>query len=175
MYGGDIYWTEWDTLSVKKASLSSPNVTEVVTSQVSNKPTSVLVCFQWRILGGRGTHTPPSVQFFSLPTVNDIYRPQTKLRKGNVLTSMCQEFCPWHPPWTDTSPGQTPPSRWLLQQMVRILLECILVQKVMFSQVCHSVWALWSHAPSRERRAQGWGHGIWQGVGYRGGDRVYLL
>ena len=23
-----------------------------------------------------------------------IYHPQTKLRKGNVFTSMCQEFCP---------------------------------------------------------------------------------
>ena len=22
------------------------------------------------------------------------YRPQTKLRKGNVFTSVCQEFCP---------------------------------------------------------------------------------
>ena len=52
-----------------------------------------------------------------------MYRPQTKLRKGNVFTSMCQELCPcWGdvhthpgqtPPWTDTSladitPGQTP-------------------------------------------------------------------
>ena len=24
----------------------------------------------------------------------NIYRPQTKLRKGNVFTSVCQEFCP---------------------------------------------------------------------------------
>ena len=45
VYGGDIYWTEWDTFSVKKASLSSPDVTEIVTTQVSNKPTSVLVSF----------------------------------------------------------------------------------------------------------------------------------
>ena len=44
------------------------------------------------------------------------YRPQTKLRKGNVFTSMCQEFCPQggvcHTlPWqADTPPGrQTPP------------------------------------------------------------------
>ena len=24
----------------------------------------------------------------------DFYRPQTKLRKGNVFTRVCQEFCP---------------------------------------------------------------------------------
>ena len=24
----------------------------------------------------------------------NFYRPQTKLRKGNVVTSVCQEFCP---------------------------------------------------------------------------------
>ena len=41
------------------------------------------------------------------------YRPQTKLRKGNVFTSVCQEFCPHgrrsvHPPWADTPlPRQT--------------------------------------------------------------------
>ena len=73
------------------------------------------------------------------------YRPQTKLRKGNAFTSMCQEFCPLgggqsppgrhpHPtPWTHIPPGQTdppgqtPPSRRLMQRTVRILLECILV------------------------------------------------
>ena len=74
------------------------------------------------------------------------YRPQTKLWKGNVFTSVCQEFCPrgvypsmhWadpptgqaapgkHPP-RQTPPGRHPPSRWLLQRTVRILLECILV------------------------------------------------
>ena len=50
------------------------------------------------------------------------YRPQTKLRKGNVFTPVCQSFCsqgglpsaywdtpPWvDTPWADTSPGQTP-------------------------------------------------------------------
>ena len=99
------------------------------------------------------------------------YRPQTKSRKGNVFTSVCQEFCPqeggvypsmhWasspqaetptprqtlpgltppplgrHPPGQTSHlgrhpPGQTPPwadtPPWPLQQMVRILLECILV------------------------------------------------
>ena len=35
------------------------------------------------------------------------YRPQTKLRKGNVFTSVCQEFCPQDGrctlhPWTET-------------------------------------------------------------------------
>ena len=43
--------------------------------------------------------------------------PQTKLRKGNVITNMCQEFCPWgagvhhlgrQPPGRQTPIGQTP-------------------------------------------------------------------
>ena len=79
----------------------------------------------------------------------NFYRPQTKLRKGNVFTSMCQEFCPRGVrqtlPWqaetpfpradtqrswqADTPLGRYPP-RWLLQQMVRILLDCILVFNV---------------------------------------------
>ena len=54
VYEGDIYWTEWDTLSVKKASLSSPDVIEVVTTQVSNKPTSVLVSFLQRPTSSKG-------------------------------------------------------------------------------------------------------------------------
>ena len=52
------------------------------------------------------------------------YRPQTKLRKGNVFASVCQGFCLWGcipactgadtlPSWADTPgqtlPGQTPP------------------------------------------------------------------
>ena len=46
------------------------------------------------------------------------YRPQTKLRKGNVFTSVCQEFCPQGrgcvcqtplPLAGRHSPGQTPP------------------------------------------------------------------
>ena len=60
------------------------------------------------------------------------YRPQTKLRKGNVFTSVCQEFCSqgevYTSPWADTLlRADTPPPRWLLQRTVRILLECILV------------------------------------------------
>ena len=57
---------------------------------------------------------------------NHFDRPQTKLRKGNVFTPVCQSFCSRgggevsvlvhagihpqgrHPPWTDT-PWQTPP------------------------------------------------------------------
>ena len=80
-----------------------------------------------------------------------------KLRKGNVFTSVCQEFClqgvgvhtpradtppgrhppgqtppplSRHPlPWADTSSWQTPspPGRQLLPRTVGILLECILV------------------------------------------------
>ena len=48
------------------------------------------------------------------------YRPQTKLRQGNVFTRVCQEFCPpggsgRQPLWTDIPlgrhpPGQTPPA-----------------------------------------------------------------
>ena len=71
------------------------------------------------------------------------YRPQTKLRKGNVFTSVCQEFCPQkgeevytlradsppHPPGQTPSLDRHPPpqGRRLLQRTVRILLECILV------------------------------------------------
>ena len=61
----------------------------------------------------------------------DYYRPQTKLRKGNVFTNVCQEFCWWggggvwqtpppgrhpldrlgrHPPGRHL-PGQAPPGR----------------------------------------------------------------
>ena len=73
---------------------------------------------------------------------------QMKLWKGNVFTSVYQEFCPGevytpcprvdtpqqtsladtsgrHPP--STHPWQTPPGSWLLQRMVPIILECILV------------------------------------------------
>ena len=45
------------------------------------------------------------------------YRPQTKLRKGNVFTSVCQEFCPQGevhtlpPSWPDTPPGKHPLSK----------------------------------------------------------------
>ena len=47
------------------------------------------------------------------------YRPQTKLRKGNVFTPVCQSFCSWGclpsacwdtPPW-QTPPGRHPPGR----------------------------------------------------------------
>ena len=80
-------------------------------------------------------------------TLEIYYRPQTKLRKGNVFTSVCQEFCPQvgmsarhlppgrlgrHPP--TPPPGSPPPDRHTpapqrrpLQRMVRILLEFILV------------------------------------------------
>ena len=65
------------------------------------------------------------------------YRPQTKLRKGNVFISVCLGFCPQGGGGGAVShhalggvcgrpPGQTP-SRRHLQWTVRILLECILV------------------------------------------------
>ena len=49
-----------------------------------------------------------------------LIRPQTKLRKGNIFTNLCQEFCPqWgsvhpqgrHPPGRCPLPRQTPPGR----------------------------------------------------------------
>ena len=76
------------------------------------------------------------------------YRPQTKLRKGYVFTSVChsvhwggclpQCMLEYTHPQADTPTGQTPPfgrhppgqtrpTRYLLQRTVRILLECILV------------------------------------------------
>ena len=85
------------------------------------------------------------------------YRLQTKLRKGNVFTSMCQEFCSQgggvhQAPWADTPPGQThpgqtpppdrhPPGRRLLQWTVRILLECILVSRYLLV----ISWNNWEH------------------------------
>ena len=48
-------------------------------------------------------------QFFTINYIH--YCPQTKLRKGNVSTSMCQEFCPQGGVY-QTPPGQnrqTPP------------------------------------------------------------------
>ena len=96
------------------------------------------------------------VQMINLYT-GYLYRPQTKLRKGNVFTSVCQEFCPQgglpqcmlgytplggqtpqrQTPHAGIHPGQAPPggsppwadppSRRLLQRTVHILLECILV------------------------------------------------
>ena len=37
---------------------------------------------------------------------------KTKLRKGNVFTSMCQEFCPHHHPPLPGQTRQTPPTDW---------------------------------------------------------------
>ena len=51
-------------------------------------------------------HTRPLVNF---------YRPQTKLRKGNVLTSVCQEFCPWGGEYPSMHLGRHPPSRYTPQ------------------------------------------------------------
>ena len=65
------------------------------------------------------------------------YRRQTKLRKGNVFTSVCQEFCP------QGGVSQGPPSRRLLQRTVRILLECILVTRsAQSANYCHAVTQL---------------------------------
>ena len=71
------------------------------------------------------------------------YRPQTKLRKGNVFTSVSRILSTGkgvsgrhpldrlgrHPPGRQTPPPRADilPSRRLLQRTVRILLECILV------------------------------------------------
>ena len=60
------------------------------------------------------------------------YRPQTKLRKGNVFTNVCQEFCIREevythtlPPWADHPPPHL--GRRLLQRTAPILLESILI------------------------------------------------
>ena len=69
----------------------------------------------WSAKGARQVITPSSR--ISLLTC---YRPQTKLRKGIVFTSVCQEFCPQggvpqcllrYTPllWAGTPPGQVPP------------------------------------------------------------------
>ena len=62
----------------------------------------------------------------------NFYRPQTKLRKGNVFTPVCVSVHGGgvHPPrQTHAAPGRhiPPPPRGPLQWTVRILLECILV------------------------------------------------
>ena len=47
-----------------------------------------------------------------LTIIINYYRPQTKLRKGNVYRSMCQEFCPQggsRHPRADTPLGRHPP------------------------------------------------------------------
>ena len=72
-----------------------------------------------------------------------LYRPQMKLRKGNVFKPVCQSFCSQGevytphslgktPLWADTSLGKPPlptPPRRSLQRTVRILLEYIIVIK----------------------------------------------
>ena len=61
------------------------------------------------------------------------YRPQQWLQKGNVFTSVCQEFCPGGVSQHALGGGCTrpradiPPPRRPLQRTVRILLEYILV------------------------------------------------
>ena len=53
-----------------------------------------------------------------IPCLGDNYRLKTKLRKDNVFTSVCQEFCPQRvgvhtprqtPPWADIPQGRNPP------------------------------------------------------------------
>ena len=77
-----------------------------------------------------------------LSTVQPIYyRPQTKLWKGNVLTSVCQSFCskggclpqcmlgytpPWQtPPWADNPPCPV----HVGIHSAQCILECILVSE----------------------------------------------
>ena len=80
----------------------------------------------------------------SSSTAVSCYRPQTKLRKGNVFTSVCLPQCMlgYTPlgrhPQADTPPTPTP-SRRLLQQTVRILLECILVF-ISYLQLIHRTY-----------------------------------
>ena len=65
---------------------------------------------EWIQTGGEGkglSHVPSWIHHYNIFLIKfpGNYRPQTKLRKGNVFTSVCQEFCPqWGVP-----PRQTPP------------------------------------------------------------------
>ena len=58
-----------------------------------------------------------------------------------------QEHTPWEQtlPWR-RPPEETPPSRWLLQRTVRILLECILV--ILMRSFPRVYWFLFDSAPS---------------------------
>ena len=61
----------------------------------------------------RVCETNLSVSFWTDFISNSFYCPQTKLRKGNVFTSVCQEFCPRgrggvHTPLGRHPAGQTP-------------------------------------------------------------------
>ena len=79
----------------------------------------------------------------AIPAYNEpaYYRPQRSC-EGYVFTPVCHSgpqgasasvhagIPPWEqspPLGADLPPEQTPPSRWLLLQTIRILLECILV------------------------------------------------
>ena len=88
-----------------------------------------------RVCRVRSRSITPGIRHWS-----QFYRPQTKLRKGNVFTPVCHSVhrgsapvrAGIHPPETHTlgrhRPGHPPPpGRRLLLRTVRILLECILV------------------------------------------------
>ena len=53
------------------------------------------------------------IPYLDFGTLNcNYYRPQTKLQKGNVFTSVCQEFCPQGgPPGKQTPPSPPPPQQ----------------------------------------------------------------
>ena len=94
----------------------------------------------------------------SLPLGNEAvrkcnYRPQQYLRKGNVFTTVCQEFCPHgggggvvHLPLGRHSPGQTPP----LPQTATAAYGThpTGMHSCVFSRVCLSVCLLTEGFPS---------------------------
>ena len=67
------------------------------------------------------------------------YRPQTKLHKGNVFTSVCQVFCPQRG-------GVHPPCRRLLQRTVRIQVRFLSLrtgQSNVYSRLPISLVFIW--------------------------------
>ena len=80
-----------------------------------------------------GTHTTDN--HFNNGPREYFYCPQLKFRKDNVFTPVCDSVhrgggrCT--PLWADNAlgwhPRPPPPTRWVLKRVVRILLECILI------------------------------------------------
>ena len=50
--------------------------------------------YQAGIIAGSSIESLFRVRFCLICFFCDLCRPQTKMRKGNVFTSVCQEFCP---------------------------------------------------------------------------------
>ena len=104
------------TPSVRGMPISPPQLNFSTNSTPQDKMTNVGV-------GARPLPAPPGESFFH------IYRPQTKLREGNVLYSCF--VCIWSSLPSHNAIGQADPipGDMVNKRAVRILLECILVKK----------------------------------------------